>query len=334
LNIFVRIFLFEVHTIKSMKIYLEKLKKEIRLKRYSYRTEQAYLGWVKRYLVFLHENKITGNYEDKIVTFLNHLTEQRNVAASTQNQALCSLIFFYQHILNMNIGSLSNLSYASKKTNLPVVLSEIESQKIINHLTGVKKLIVSILYGSGLRISECLRLRVLDLDFDYHQIEIRNSKGNKDRVSILPESIIGELKNQVKKVDILHQKDISNGFGSVLLPNALAVKYPSASSELKWQYLFPSRKIGKDPRTGFRHRYHQSAQAVNRAIKQAVKQSGIQKKVSAHTFRHSFATHLLKNGYDIRTVQELLGHKSVKTTMVYTHVLNKGGKGVKSPLDT
>lgn len=316
-----------------MKSYLKNLKKEIRLKRYSYCTEQAYLGWVKRYLTFLNKKKISGNYEVKIVAFLNYLTEHRNVAASTQNQALCSLIFFYEHILNINIGSLANLSYASKKSNLPVVLSGKEAQKIIYLLTGVKKLIVSMLYGSGLRISECLRLRILDIDFDYHQIEIRNSKGNKDRVSILPESIARELKNQINKVEMLHQIDISHGFGNVLLPNALSVKYPEATSELKWQYLFPSRKIGSDPRTGFRHRYHQSAQAVNRAIKKAVMQSGIQKKVSAHTFRHSFATHLLKNGYDIRTVQELLGHKSVKTTMIYTHVLNRGGRGVKSPLD-
>ena len=245
--------------------------------------------------MFIHNNKIPGNYENKIVSFLNYLTEHRNVAASTQNQALCSLIFFYEHILDMNIGSLSNLSYASKKATLPVVLSEKEAQNILQHLTGVKKLIVSILYGSGLRISECLRLRILDLDFDYHQIEIRNSKGNKDRVSILPESIVGELKNQINRVAVLHHKDISHGFGNVLLPNALDVKYPNASSELKWQYLFPSRKIGKDPRTGLRHRYHQSAQAVNRAIKQAVKQSWIQKKVSAHTFRHSFATHPVRN---------------------------------------
>lgn len=216
-----------------MTSYLEKLKTEIRLKRYSYRTEQAYLGWVKRYLLYLHKNKITGNYKDKIVAFLNYLTEQRNVAASTQNQALCSLIFFYEQILNINVGSLSNLSYASKKANLPVVLSEIEVQKVLGQLQGVKKLIVSLIYGSGLRISECLRLRILDLDFDYNQVEIRNSKGNKDRVSILPESITGELKNQINKVQILHQKDLSRGFGYVLLPNALAAKFPKAPGELK-----------------------------------------------------------------------------------------------------
>lgn len=322
-----------VLTIKTMKTQLEKLKKELRLKRYSYQTEIAYLGWVKRYLLFLHKNKIVGNYEDKIISFLNDLTENRHVAASTQNQALCSLIFFYEHILDIKIGTLQNLSYATKKSNLPVVLSEDEVNSILKNLAGVKKLIVSILYGSGLRISECLRLRVMDIDFEYHQIEIRNAKGNKDRVSVLPESIVQPIKDQIKKVHSLHRYDLNKGYGKVLLPNALSVKYPDASTEFKWQYLFPSRKIGKDPRSGFRHRYHQSAQAVNRKIKQAVYESGIHKKVSAHTFRHSFATHLLKNGYDIRTVQELLGHKNVKTTMIYTHVLNRGGKGVQSPLD-
>lgn len=316
-----------------MKTYLNKLQREIRLKRYSYQTEQAYLGWVKRYFLFLHKNNITGNYENKIIAFLNHLTEKRNVAASTQNQALCSLVFFYEQILDKKVGTLSNLSYAQKKANLPVVLSENEVHNILENMEGVKKLIASILYGSDLRISECLRLRIMDIHFDYYQIEIRNSKGNRDRVSILPEAVIERLKNQIKKVALLHKQDMERGFGKVLLPNALATKYPGASSELKWQYLFPSRKISRDPRSGFRHRYHQSPQSVNRKIKQAVYRSGVQKKVSAHTFRHSFATHLLKNGYDIRTVQELLGHKSVKTTMIYTHVLNRGGRGVKSPLD-
>ena len=313
--------------------YISQLRNEIRFKRYSYQTEKAYVGWVKRYLKFIHKMDIKGNYENKIRTFLNYLAESRNVSASTQNQALCSLIFFYEQILNLEVGTLQNLKYASKKSNLPVVLSEDEAWSVMRNLSGVKKLIVSLLYGSGLRISESLRLRVLDIDFDYQQIEVRNSKGNKDRVTILPQSVINSLKHQVRKVAVLHKKDIDRGFGHVLLPNALSVKYPNASSELKWQYLFPSRKIGKNPRTGFKHRYHQSPQSVNRAIKKAVRKTGIQKKVSAHTFRHSFATHLLTNGYDIRTVQELLGHKSVKTTMIYTHVLNRGGKGVKSPLD-
>jgi len=217
-----------------MKAYLNKLKKEIRLKRYSYQTEKAYLGWVKRYLRFLHKQNITGNYEDKIIVFLNYLTEKSNVATSTQNQALCSLIFFYEQVLGKNVGTLQNLRYAQKKVNVPVVLSEKEVVDILSYMNGVKILIVSILYGSGLRISECLRLRILDINLDYHQIEIRNSKGSRDRVSILPESIKEPLKNQIKKVDLLHKQDMDRGSGKVLLPHALSVKYPHASSELKW----------------------------------------------------------------------------------------------------
>jgi len=322
-----------VHTIKGMKKHLEKLQHEVRRKRYSYQTEKAYLGWVKRYLLYLHRNSVEGEYDHKITSFLNYLAQERNVSASTQNQALCAIVFFYEQVLDKPVGSLRNLEYASVRKNLPVVLSESEVREILNHLSGVKKLIVSLLYGSGLRISECLRLRILDIDLDYHQIEIRNSKGNRDRYSILPNMLVQPVKEQILKVKRLHQQDLSKGYGRTLLPGALHVKYPSAPEELKWQYLFPSVKIGRDPRTGFSHRYHQSAQAVNREINQVVKKTGIQKKVSAHTFRHSFATHLLKNGYDIRTVQELLGHKSVKTTMIYTHVLNRGGHGVKSPLD-
>jgi len=316
-----------------MKRFLEKLKQEIRRKRYSYQTEKAYIGWVKRYLIYLHRNSFDGEYEYKITFFLNYLTQERNVSASTQNQALCAIVFFYEQVLDKPVGTLKNLEYATVRKNLPVVLSEKEVTTILDHLSGIKKLIVSLLYGSGLRISECLRLRILDLDLDYHQLEIRNSKGNRDRYSILPDKLIQPIKEQFLKVKRLHQQDLAKGYGRTLLPGALHVKYPGAPEELKWQYLFPSVKIGRDPRTGFFHRYHQSAQAVNREIKCVVNKTGIQKKVSSHTFRHSFATHLLKNGYDIRTVQELLGHKSVKTTMIYTHVLNRGGKGVKSPLD-
>lgn len=316
-----------------MKKYLNQLRREIRNRRYSYQTEKAYTGWIKRYLFYLHKNRISGDRQEKITSFLNYLTQKRHVSASTQNQALCSIVFFYDHVLLKPVGHLHNLEYASKGQKIPVVLSEDEVKSVLSNLTGVKCLIVSLLYGAGLRISECLRLRILDIDFGYHQLEVRNSKGNRDRVTILPEKLIYPIKEHIQKVERLHQTDLAKGFGQTLLPDALAVKYPNASHELKWQYLFPSRKIGKDPRTGFRHRYHQSPQSVNRSIKKAVRKTGIQKKVSAHTFRHSFATHLLKNGYDIRTVQELLGHKNVKTTMVYTHVLNRGGHGVKSPLD-
>lgn len=261
-----------------MNKFLEKLKHEIRRKRYSYQTEKAYLGWVKRYLIYLHRNSLKGNYEYKITTFLNYLTQERNVSASTQNQALCAIVFFYEQVLNKPVGTLQNLEFASVRKNLPVVLSEKEVTVILNHLSGVKKLIVSLIYGSGLRISECLRLRILDLDLDYHQIEIRNSKGNRDRYSIIPDKLIQPIKEQILKVKRLHQQDLAKGYGRTLLPGALHVKYPGAPEELKWQYLFPSVKIGRDPRTGFFHRYHQSAQAVNREIKSVVKKTNMQKK--------------------------------------------------------
>ncbi|MEX0722554.1 MAG: integron integrase, partial [Gracilimonas sp.] len=271
--------------------------------------------------------------ESKVVDFLNYLVNDRNVAASTQNQALCSLVFLYKQVLGKPLGVLENLKYAGKKRNIPVVLSPEEVKQVLKNLNGVKKLITSLMYGTGLRVSECLRLRIKDVDFSYHQIQVRNGKGGNDRITLLPEKLTAELKNHIKKVKRLHQKDLKNGYGAVLMPKALAVKYSKASTEFKWQYLFPSKKIGEDPRSGHRHRYHQSAQSLNRKIARAVKKAQIDKKVSAHTFRHSFATHLLQNGYDIRTVQELLGHKNLKTTMIYTHVINKGGNYIKSPVD-
>lgn len=312
---------------------LQKLKLEIRRRNYSYKTEKSYILWVKRFVRFCDMKHPLEVDDQKIVNYLNYLADDRNVASSTQNQALCALVFLYKEVLNSPPGILDSIKRPQKYRHVPVVLSEQEVKKILFEMTGVKALIVSLIYGSGLRISESLRLRVQDLDFDYNQIEVRNSKGAKDRITMMPQKLKKPLKVQIKKVKFLHDRDLSSAMGEVLLPKALSKKYPNASCELKWQYLFPSRKIGKDPRTGFKHRYHQSAQAVNRAIKKAVHKTGLQKKISAHTFRHSFATHLLKNGYDIRTVQELLGHKSVKTTMIYTHVLNRGGKGVKSPLD-
>lgn len=311
----------------------KELRQEVRRRNYSFTTEKAYLQWIKRYIRFCHMTHPLNVDQKKITEFLNHLADHHNVAASTQNQALCALVFLYKEVLQKPVGVLDNLKYAKRYHHIPVVLTEQEVRAVLEQMKGVKKLIVSLIYGSGLRISECLRLRVQDLDFDYNQIDVRDGKGKRDRITMLPEALSASLKDQIRKVKWLHDSDVAKGFGEVLLPHALAIKYPRASIELKWQYIFPSRKIGKDPRTGFRHRYHQSAQTVNREIKKAVHKTGIQKKVSAHTFRHSFATHLLKNGYDIRTVQELLGHKNVKTTMIYTHVLNRGGKGVKSPLD-
>lgn len=313
---------------------LNSLKQEIRRRNYSYKTEKAYTLWAKRFVRFCKMKHPLEVDQQQIVHFLNYLANERNVASSTQNQALCALVFLYREVLKQQVGVLENFKTAKRYHPIPVVLSENEVKQILAELHGVKGLIVQLLYGSGLRISECLRLRILDLDFDYRQIEIRNAKGAKDRITMMPERLRIPLRDQINKVQFLHKRDLSSGMGEVLLPKALTRKYPEASRELRWQYLFPSRKIGKDPVTGFRHRYHQSPQAINAGIKKAVRKTGIQKKVSAHTFRHSFATHLLHNGYDIRTVQDLLGHRSLKTTSIYLHVLNKGGHGVKSPLDS
>lgn len=312
---------------------LTSLRNEIRRRDYSYRTEQAYTNWTKRYVKFCKLKHPLEVDEKEVVNFLNYLVNEKNVAASTQNQALCALVFLYKQVLQKPLGVLDDLKYAGRNRNIPVVLTPEEVKAILSQMDGVKKLITSLMYGTGMRVSEVLRLRIMDLDFSYHQIHVRNGKGGKDRVTLLPEKLQEELKNHIEKVERLHQKDLRNGYGNVLLPKALAKKYPNASTEFKWQYLFPSKKIGKDPRSGHKQRYHQSAQALNRKISKAVKKARIDKKVSAHTFRHSFATHLLKNGYDIRTLQELLGHKNLKTTMIYTHVINKGGNYIKSPVD-
>jgi len=312
---------------------LTEITNEIRRRNYSYRTEQAYLAWIKRFIHFSGNMHPLHIPQKTIVAFLNHLVIERNVASSTQNQALCSIAFLYKKVLNKPLGILDNLSYSKKYKAVPVVLTQQEVKRIIEHLCGATRLMVQLMYGTGMRISECQRLRLLDIDFGNTLIQVRNGKGGKDRITLLPESLARALANQLRKVELLHQKDVRAGLGAVPLPKALNVKYPRAATELKWQYVFPSRKIATDPRTGKKVRYHQSGQAINRRIAEAVRKSRIIKKVSAHTFRHSFATHLLNNGYDIRTVQELLGHKNLHTTMIYTHVLNKGGTYIKSPID-
>ncbi len=318
---------------KNKKLLI-RLKEEIRRRNYSYRTEKSYSQWIVRYIRFCNLKHPVELNETHVVSFLNDLANRKNVAASTQNQALSAIVFLYKNILNQPLKNLDNLKRAKRSVHLPVVLSEQEARLALEFMEGVPKLIVSLLYGSGMRISEVLRLRVLDLDLNYHQIVIRNGKGLRDRITMLPESLIPEMKLHIQKVKHLHQMDLEKGFGKTILPKSLAIKYPNAAVHFKWQYLFPSKKRSKDPRSGIWHRYHISARNVRRAIQKAVNKTNIDKHVTTHTFRHSFATHLLKNGYDIRTVQELLGHKSVKTTMIYTHVLNKGGKGVKSPLDS
>jgi integron integrase len=315
-----------------MKNLIVQLKTEIRRRKYSYKTEQSYSGWCRRYLIFCDAETIAAQKSESLTTFLNYLANN-NASASTQNQALCAIVFLFKHVYKIKPGQLRNLNHAKRTKHIPTVLSPEEARSVINNLSGAKKLIVQLMYGSGLRISECLRLRILDIDFSYNQITVRNGKGGKDRVTLLPTSVKKRLQEHIEKVEKLHKMDVVNGLGKTILPGNLSKKYPNAQKELKWQYLFPSRKVSTDPRSKMEHRYHQSSQSVNRKIAKACKLAGIHKKVSAHTFRHSFATQLLKSGYDIRTVQELLGHKNLKTTMIYTHVINKGGNYIKSPVD-
>lgn len=312
---------------------LDRLVATIRSKGYSYQTEKSYASWIKRFIFFHNKAHPKTLGEEDITAFINHLAVDRQVAPSTQNQALCAILFLYREVLNIEVDWLDNVQWSKKPKRLPVVLTREEVKQILLHLEGQKWLMANLMYGCGLRVSECLRLRVGDIDFGYHQIVVRDGKGAKDRITMLPELIRFALKKQIKKVAVLHKKDLKNGFGKVKLPYALDKKYPRAARELKWQFLFPSVHRSEDPRSDNIYRHHRSRSYIQKSLKVAVKKAGIEKKVSCHTLRHSFATHLLDAGYDIRTVQELLGHKDVSTTMIYTHILNKGGRAVKSPVD-
>lgn len=269
----------------------------------------------------------------EIEEFLTYLAVHENVAASTQNQALSAILFLYKEVLRQELDLQVDSVRAKRSRYVPTVLTKEEVLAIINYLTGVHQLIVKLLYGTGLRQTECLQLRVKDVDFLQKQVIVRNAKGMESRVTMLPISLIEELKFHLEIVKRLHQQDLAQGYGSVYLPFALDRKYKSADRDWVWQFVFPSDRISQDPRSGIIRRHHVHESTLQKAIKQAVKMAGINKRVSCHTFRHSFATHLLQSGYDIRTVQELLGHKDVKTTMIYTHVLNRGGQSVRSPLD-
>lgn len=313
---------------------LAAMRSELRRQNYSFSTEQTYTRWVVRFIKFCntkHPLKITTS---EITAFLNYLAETRNVAASTQNQALCAIVFLYKQVLDRNMPQLKNLERAKTPKKLPVVLTKKEIIRLMKKMDGITKIIAQLLYGSGLRISEALRLRVMDIDFEYQQLAVRNGKGMKDRITVLPQKVAPKLESYINRNKQRHQKDLDNGYGKALLPKALSRKYPGEVKKFRWQYIFLSNQIAKDPRSGLLHRHHLSDSLVQRAVKQAVQKAGIIKKATCHTLRHSFATHLLMDGYDIRTVQELLGHKNLKTTMIYTHVLNKGGKGVKSPVDS
>ena len=312
---------------------LDQVQSEIRLRHMSRRTEEAYVGWIRRYVLFHGKRHPREMSAPEIREFLSHLAEVRDVAASTQNQALNALVFLYRQVLRLEIGNLGEIARARKPKRLPVVLTPDEVQRVLAQLDGVHWLAVGLLYGAGLRLLECLRLRVKDLDFAYHQITMRDGKGGTDRVTVLPISLETPLQRHLQRVRLVHEEDLDAGFGAVHLPGALARKYPNAATEWGWQYVFPASKRSRDPRTDIVRRHHLVENAVQRAVKRAVRKAGISKPASCHTFRHSFATHLLENGYDIRTLQELLGHKDVRTTMIYTHVLNRGGRAVRSPLE-
>ena len=304
----------------------------LRAKRYSLSTEQSYINWMKRFILFHNKRHPQDMGEAEISQFVTYLAVKENVAASTQNQALCAIIFLYTYVLKMDVGDL-NIYWAHKPKRLPTVLSQDEVKRALDQLSGTNKIMASLLYGAGLRLSECLNMRVKDIDFEQNQIIVRSGKGEKDRTTILPKSLIPDLKKQIERVKRLHEQDLKAGFDSIYLPYALEKKYPNAGLELGWRFLFPAPHISTDPRTGIRRRHHIYETVLQKAVKTAVRKAGITKHATCHTLRHSFATHLLEAGYDIRTIQTLLGHKSLETTMIYTHVINKGGMGVKSPMD-
>ena len=312
---------------------LDQVRGKIRLKHYSIRTEQAYVDWIKRFVLHFGKRHPRDLGAAEVEQFLTHLAVAGKVAASTQNQAKSALLFLYKEVLALELPWLDNVAQAKAPKRLPVVLNRDEVQAVLSRLSGTHWLIASLLYGSGMRIMECLRLRVKDVDFKRREVLIRDGKGFKDRVTMLPGSLAASLETHLVKVRGLHEADLQQGYGTVYLPNALDKKYPNAGREWGWQYVFPSAKLSADPRSGEIRRHHVQDQSVQRAVKQAARDADLIKPATPHTFRHSFATHLLEGGYDIRTVQELLGHSDVSTTMIYTHVLNKGGKGVISPLD-
>ncbi len=316
---------------------LDQVSDMLRVKHYSIRTEQAYINWIKRFVLF---NKTAqGEFRHpaelgvaEIQAFLTHLAVDENVAASTQNQALSALLFLYREVLDIELAPV-DVTWAQKPKRLPTVLTREQVQAVIATLSGDSQLVTRLLYGSGLCLLEALRLRVKDLDFDYKQIIVRDGKGEQDRVTMLPQSLIEPLRQHLHRVKLLHLRDLEQGHGDVYLPYALERKYPNANREWGWQWVFPARSLSRDPCSSAIRRHHLGESSIQHAIREAAKLTGIVKPVGPHTFRHCFATHLLEAHYDIRTVQELLGHQDVKTTMIYTHVLNKGGLAVRSPLD-
>jgi integron integrase len=318
---------------------LDQVRTVIRRKHYSIRTEEAYVNWIRRFILY-HSSRL-GSFRHprelgvpEIEDFLTHLAVDLNVAASTQNQAFAALLFLYKEVLNIEMNTPIQFLWSKRPKRLPAVLTKAEAETVIRRLKNPYQILVRLFYGSGLRLLEGARLRVKDIDFSRKEILVRDGKGYKDRVTVLPEILIEPLRLQLRKVRKLHHEYLDKGFGNVYLPYALERKFPNAGREWIWQWVFPGRLPSADPRTGIVRRHHISSSSVQKAVRDAAKSSGIPKHITPHVFRHSFATHLLECGYDIRTVQELLGHKDVKTTMIYTHVLNRGPLGVKSPIDT
>jgi integron integrase len=312
---------------------LDRVREAIRVRHYSRRTEEAYVAWIRRFIVFHRKTHPAQMGASEISQFLTWLAVDRRVSASTQNQALSALLFLYKDVLAIGIGAIPPVVRARAPERLPVVLSREEIGAILKQLAGTERLIVMLLYGAGLRLEECLDLRVKDLDFDRHQIVVRQGKGRKDRATMLPVAATEALRAHLVQVRRIHDGDLARGFGRVVLPFALDRKFSNAATEWRWQFVFPAGRICRDPQFGPPSRYHLHESVVQKAVAQAARPAGITKRVGPHTMRHSFATHLLEDGYDIRTVQELLGHRDVRTTMTYLHVMNRGALGVKSPMD-
>lgn len=312
---------------------LDRVRHVIRAKHYSRRTESAYVDWIRRFILFHRKRHPSEMGATEISAFLTWLATSRRVSASTQNQALSAVLFLYRDVLHIEIGPVEHVPRARMPVRVPVVLSRDEVARIMKHLDGVTWIIVALLYGAGLRLHECLELRVKDIDLEQRQIVIRRGKGQKDRPTVLPIATVEPLSRHLDSVKRQHEADLARGFGRVVLPFALDRKYPNAATEWGWQFVFPASRVCTDPRWGPPTRFHLHESVVQKAVAHAARSAGITKRVGPHTFRHSFATHLLEDGYDIRTVQELLGHSDVSTTMVYTHVLNRGPLGVRSPVD-
>jgi len=312
---------------------LEQVRERLRVLHYSYRTEAQYVQWIKRFILFHDKRHPSGMGAPEVESFLTHLAVQGRVAAPTQNQAKAAILFLYKQVLDQELDWLDGVTHAKASTHLPVVLTLEEVRAVMSRLTGTNWLIASLLYGAGLRLMEAVRLRIKDVEFSRRELVVREGKGGKDRVTMLPDRLVEPLRNHLVSVKRIHEADLEAGHGEVYLPFALERKYPQAGRQWGWQYVFPSHRLSLDPRANRVRRHHIDEKGVQRAMKEAVRDAGVVKPATPHTLRHSFATHLLQAGHDIRTVQELLGHRDVATTMVYTHVLNRGGRGVLSPLD-